>query len=275
MKALTSSQFDAFHELGYLFPVRVMAADHAASLRQRFERFEHGDLAAQFAGREHELYRFKAHLLFTWVDDIVHNPRTLDIVEDIIGPNILVWTVGVFIKEPWSDYRVQWHQDSVHTGLDKPGHLIRGWHALSISRPENGTMRFAPRSHKLGDLPHISDSGSDGMKLRDAHADYDVDEDQAVSVDLDPGEVAFFSSRTLHESGANSSADRRINVVVTYMPPEVRPASDKESAMLVRGVDNHGHWRHETRPVADLDPAAIAMHKAARAARLETYLSVD
>ncbi|MHA1571304.1 MAG: phytanoyl-CoA dioxygenase family protein, partial [Alphaproteobacteria bacterium] len=199
MKTLTSEQFAAFHDLGYLFPVRVMAAPDADSLRQRFEAFEAGDLVKQFAGREHELYRFKAHLLFTWVDRIVHNPRSLDIVEDIIGPNILVWTVGVFVKEPWSDYRVQWHQDSVHTGLDKPGLLMRGWHALTVSRPQNGTMRFLPHSHTLGDLPHISDSDSDGMKLRDAHVDYDIDESKAVSVDLAAGEVAFFSSRTLHE----------------------------------------------------------------------------
>lgn len=272
MKTLTSAQFDEFHDLGYLFPVRVMDGAKAGALRRRFEDFEAGDLVKQFAGREHELYRFKAHLLFTWVDEIVHNPRSLDIVEDIIGPNILVWTVGVFVKEPWSDYRVQWHQDSVHTGLDKPGHLMRGWHALTVSRRQNGTMRFSPRSHTLGDLPHISDSDTDGMKLRDAHVDYDVDEDRAVSVDLEPGEVAFFSSRTLHESGPNRSADRRVNVVVTYMPPEVRPASARESALLVRGVDNYGHWRPETRPLADLDPAAIAMHKAARAARVETYL---
>lgn len=271
MKALSPAQLDRFRELGYVFPCHAMSSDRARGLRRRLEAFEKSDLAAQYAGREHELYRFKAHLLFTWVDEIVHNERSLDVVEDLIGPDILVWTVGVFVKEPHSDYAIPWHQDSVYTGVDRPDQLVRGWHALTSSRPENGTLRFSPRSHRLGDLRHISGSKSDGLTLREARADHNVDEEQADFVNLQPGEAAFFNCRTLHASGPNRTDERRINVVVTYMPTCMTPASNAESAMLVRGVDTYGRWKLEPRPHSDMDAATIAAHKEARAARLETY----
>ncbi len=275
MKALTPAQLDRYREQGFIFPLRVIDAARARSLRRRFEAFERSAMAKRYAGREHELYRFKAHLLFTWVDEIVHNPRSLDVIEDIIGPNIMAWTVGVFVKDAHSDYTVPWHQDTAHAGVDQPDRLVRLWHALSVARPENGTMRLVPGSHKLGDLRHVSHSTSDGLSLRDAHADIDIDEEQVVPVRLGPGEACLFSARTLHSSGPSKSDERRINVVVSYMPPSVRPASSEESAMLVRGVDRYGHWRREPRPRADMDSAAIAAHRRARQARLATYFAAD
>ena len=275
MKALTPAQLDSYREQGFVFPLRVFDTARALGLRRRFEAFERGAMAARYAGREHELYRFKAHLLFTWADEIVHNPRSLDVIEDVIGPNILAWTVGVFVKDPHSDYAVPWHQDSAHTGVDQPDKLVRLWHALSVARPENGTMRLLPGSHKLGELRHISRSTSDGLALRDAHADIDIDEARTVPATLAAGEACLFSGQTLHSSGPSTSDERRINVVVAYMPPSVRPASAEESAMLVRGVDRYGHWRREPRPRADMDPAAITAHRRAREARLATYFAGD
>jgi hypothetical protein len=44
-------------------------------------------------------WRHKMHLLFTWADELVHHPKVLDAVEDVIGPDILCWTTNFFIKE--------------------------------------------------------------------------------------------------------------------------------------------------------------------------------
>jgi len=45
-----------------------------------------------------------------WFNALIHHPRILDAVEDVIGPNILVWTSTFFIKEPHSPTFAAWHQ---------------------------------------------------------------------------------------------------------------------------------------------------------------------
>jgi hypothetical protein len=64
----------------------------------------------------------------------------------------------------------------------------------------------------------------------------------------------------VHGSAANRSHDRRIGMSIRYIPTYVRQTKVRDSAMLVRGVDNYGHFDVEPRPKADLDAAALAAH---------------
>src|SRR4051812_24730564 len=93
MKALSADRVRHYHEQGYVAPVRVLSEARAAGIRARLEAHEaqHGPLAGSF--------RHKPHLLFTWLDDLIREPAILDAVEDLIGPNILVWGTSFFIKE--------------------------------------------------------------------------------------------------------------------------------------------------------------------------------
>ena len=50
--------------------------------------------------------------------DLIRHPRILDAIEDIIGPDILVWTSTFFIKEPHSPTYAAWHQDGGYFGLE-------------------------------------------------------------------------------------------------------------------------------------------------------------
>ena len=88
------SVVDAFRANGYYVPLRAITLEEAASLRARMEVFEtaHG-------GPLKPEYRQKTHLLFTWLSDLVRDPRILDVIETIVGPDILVWQTTLFIKE--------------------------------------------------------------------------------------------------------------------------------------------------------------------------------
>ena len=69
--------------------------------------------------------------------------------------------------------------------------------------------------------------------------------------------------KLIHGSNANSSADRRIGFAIRYVPAYVRQVvGEKDSAVLVRGVDEAHNFEHETPPKADLDPAALAQYSA-------------
>jgi non-haem Fe2+, alpha-ketoglutarate-dependent halogenase len=64
-----------------------------------------------------------------------------------------------------------------------------------------------------------------------------------------------------HGSGPNTTGDRRIGLAIRYIPPHVRQLKMRDTAMLVRGRDTHGHFDLEPEPHADLDAAALAAHK--------------
>ena len=44
-------------------------------------------------------WRSLTHACLPFYADLARNPRILDVVEDLIGPDILVWTSTFFIKE--------------------------------------------------------------------------------------------------------------------------------------------------------------------------------
>jgi non-haem Fe2+, alpha-ketoglutarate-dependent halogenase len=254
MKALSADRVRHYHEQGYVAPVRVLSEARAAGIRARLEAHEaqHGPLAGAF--------RHKPHLLFTWLDDLIREPAILDAVEDLIGPNILVWGTSFFIKEARDPSYVSWHQDSTYWGLD-PADIVTAWVALSDSTVENGAMRVIPGSHTLDQMPHRDTFADHNLLTRGQEVMVEVDPVQAAALELAPGEMSLHHVRLVHGSDPNPSAKRRIGFAIRYLPTYVRQVvGSRDSATLVRGVDAYGHFEPERRPEADLSEAARAFH---------------
>src|SRR5947209_10160766 len=76
-----------------------------------------------------------------------------DLHHTLLGPDILCWGSGFFIKNPHDAARVTWHQDSTYWGLSKPD-IVTAWVALTFSTRENGCMHVIPGTHRLQPLPH-------------------------------------------------------------------------------------------------------------------------
>ena len=133
-KLLSESQIEQFRHDGYLPPLRVVSEESAQDMRRQLEAYE-----AEHGGPLKGSVRFKSHLLFKWLNDLIRNPVILDAVEDLIGPNILVWSTDWWIKEARSPSYVSWHQDSQYWGLDT-NKLVTVWVALSPSTVRSGCM---------------------------------------------------------------------------------------------------------------------------------------
>jgi ectoine hydroxylase-related dioxygenase (phytanoyl-CoA dioxygenase family) len=89
----------------------------------------------------------------------------------------------------------------------------------------------------------------------------EVDENKAVELPLQPGEMSLHHVRLIHGSEPNPSTNRRIGFAIRYVPTYVRQAAGlRDSATLVRGVDQYGHFEPEQRPEFDMAPAAQAHH---------------
>jgi ectoine hydroxylase-related dioxygenase (phytanoyl-CoA dioxygenase family) len=204
-------------------------------------------------------WRHKTHLLFTWADAIAHHPVILDAVQDCIGPNIICWSSTFFIKEADSPGFVSWHQDSTYWGLD-PDDVITAWVALTDVNEQNGFMQVIPGSHKVDQLPHLDTFHKDNLLSRGQEISVDVDKSKARGIPLSMGEISLHHIKLVHGSDANRSDDRRIGFAIRYIPTSVRQTKLRDSAQLVRGVDDYGNFDWEPRPKADLDEDALAAH---------------
>lgn len=254
-KILTQEQVDAYWRDGCIFPIRVMSAADARELRERLEAFE-----SEQGGPLRGDLRHKSHLLFAWLGDLVRQARIVDAIEDLHGPNLLCWTTNFFIKEARNPAFVSWHQDSTYWGLDRPD-VVTAWVAFTPANESNGAMNFIPGSHTTDQIPHRDTFAQNNLLTRGQEVAVEVDESQARTVVLQPGEMSLHHVRLVHGSPPNPSGDRRIGFAIRYIPTSVRQVAGEDSATLVRGVDNEHNFEHEPRPTRDMDPAFVALHK--------------
>jgi non-haem Fe2+, alpha-ketoglutarate-dependent halogenase len=254
-KLLDADQVAAFHRDGFVAPVAVLSAQETAAYRQRFEDYErtHDGWYTLSKGQ-------KIHLLQTWAAELVRNPRILDAVEDVLGPDVMCWGTSLFIKDAHDPHFVSWHQDSTYWGLDKPD-VITAWVALSAATRESGCMKMLPGSHTTEQIPHRDTLAEHNLLTRGQEIAVEVDESKGVYIELSPGEVSLHHVRTVHASEPNQSDDRRIGIALRYIAPHVRQVNgERDSAMLVRGEDRFGHFVHEKPPKRDMDADALAEH---------------
>lgn len=255
-KALSEAEVAFYRTQGYFFPIDVLSAEEARFYRAALERHE-----ARFGGELPKELRHKPHLTMCWADELVHHPKILDAVEDVIGPDILCWSSGFFNKEAKDPAYVSWHQDLTYWGLE-PADIVTAWLALSPATPESGCMKFWPGSHEFDILPHEDTFAEKNLLSRGQEIRVEVDESNIVFDELRPGEMSLHHVKLVHGSEPNRSNDRRIGFVIRYLPTRVRQVVGRtDSATLVRGVDRYGHFEPERRPAADLEPAALAHYR--------------
>ena len=141
-KCLSKEAIEQFRNEGYFFPVALLSEVEVYEIRRHLETFE--------AEQGHPLeggQRSHAHLLFPWLYSLVSHHKILDVVEDLVGPNILCWGSIFWTKEAHSASFVSWHQDITYWGLTN-GDVVNVWVALSPSNETSGCMSVREVSHK-------------------------------------------------------------------------------------------------------------------------------
>jgi len=271
MFSFSPNEIEQFEESGYFFPISVLSGDEVKVCRDSLERFE-----ASQGGSLKSSQRNKAHLLFKWLDDLIRDPRILDPVEQLIGPNILCWNTLFWIKESHSKSFVSWHQDTRYWGLSSDK-VLSVWLALSPASEESGCMRVMPGTHRGEVLPHDDRYHEDNMLTRGQEITRGVKETEAVLMPLEPGQISIHNYRIAHASGPNNSGDRRIGVSMHFMPPDTEQiVGNWDSAALVRGEDRQGNFEPTPIPEKDFDPLAVEFQqKAARAMSEVLYAGAE
>lgn len=251
-RKLTEEQVKFFNDNGYVHPIPVFSPAEIARYRALYEAFER-----ERPDEAPMAFRAKPNMVFTWLDEMARHPAILDAVEDVIGPNILVWSAGFFTKNAHDPGYVSWHQDATYWGL-KPDDVVTAWIAFSDSTAENGAMQVVPGTHKWDQIAHNDTFADTNLLSRGQEIAVDVDEKDAVTLELKAGEMSLHHVKIVHGSKANNSDQRRIGFTIRYVPTYVRQVGVRDTAMLVRGVDEYGHFDPETPPKVDYGAAEIA-----------------
>src|SRR5205085_5532732 len=95
--------------------------------------------------------KIKGNLAFPWLMELGRNSSILDAVEDVIGPNILLFGASIFAKNGRDPRYVSWHQDSAYFGLS-PHEEVTAWVGFTESTVEKGCLKVMPRTHLGPDL---------------------------------------------------------------------------------------------------------------------------
>ena len=253
---LSEKQLEDYQKDGYLSPLTAYDQSETKKLRQEVEVFE-----KRFGGIEKAVaFRADLHLLQRWAWDVVTNPRIVDPITSVLGPNVLLWSTNWFIKESRDSKIVSFHQDANYWGLE-PHDVATVWLALSDAHEESGPMNFVPGSH-LGELyTHTNTFAENNLLSRGQEVNRTIDETTCQLAPLDSGQMSIHHIRTIHGSGPNLSQDRRIGMVLRYCATHVRQTKGEDTAILVSGMDDFGHFQLLEKPDQDFGEKETAAHK--------------
>ena len=257
---LRADQVEAYRRDGFLSNVPIFDLARVSDIRGAIEGLE--DEYGPGAGGHslNHFFRVNGHLVIPLLAELSRTREILDAVEALLGPNLLVWSVELFIKEPGSEKTVSWHQDITYWGMGETDDEVTAWVALSDVSIEAGCMRFIPGSHRDGIVAH-QDTFSDDNLLSRGQEIGGVDEAKAAYGALRPGEMSLHHGRCFHASGPNQSDDRRIGLAIRYVTPEVRDdAQGRDYAMLVRGEDAASGWINIAGPRGLFAPEDLALY---------------
>ncbi len=186
--------------------------------------------------------------------ELAMHPPIVDMVEQLIGPDIVLWGCHVFCKPASEGFETPWHQDG-HYWPIRPLATCTVWVALEPSTRENGCLRVIPGSH-LDKVSHAHlHEDRDDLTLTQRMADGTFDESLAVDLELQPGEMSMHDVYMIHGAKANTSTQRRTGVALRFMPGsslfsrDIKPVDGKTGVpvsfatrplWLLRGQDRTG-----------------------------------
>ena len=236
-----------FETDGFYAPISVIDAETSDAYRKILESVE------QRIGLLN--YRYKIHTALDIAYKLGTNNKLLDKIEEILGPNILLYNTSFVIKEPKSKTHISWHQDLTYWGFSD-NRQVAAWVALSDATEENGCMHMIPGSHKKGQVAHKTSSDEYNL-LHHGQTIENASDDDSIPVPLNAGEASLHHGWTMHSSFPNQSNERRIGISMNYISTDMfQTHTDNDSAMLVRGVDDFNHFKIDQAPTREFDEDA-------------------
>ena len=262
---MTKFTVDHFASNGIAFPVKALPPSRADDLLDHYR-----EVQTHFGGRIPAKRNHKIHLLSPLFFDLVSCPEITAPVQSILGPDILCWGSSFFAKEGGDPGFVSWHQDATYWGLSS-NDIVTAWIALTPSMTTNGCLRVVAGSHRLPIQSHIETDAPENLLSRGQEIAVEVNEQDAVEVELQPGEMSLHHALIIHGSKPNTSTVPRIGLALRYIATSVSQTGFKAGATPAAGSDEYEHFHVETRPRLALSEGAFEEHDKALAAQQQRF----
>lgn len=198
---LDSAQLAAFREQGFVNAGQIFADDEIATIASEYDRLV--TFEAQTLGNEKDgVYPYRAMLNFRSpaLRSFVNHPEMLELVAQLIGPDVRFWWDQGINKAPGSGSLIPWHQDNGYHPGGCPEFLTT-WLALDDSDLENGGLQVLPGSHHGGQREHALEAVHYYVPC--------VDDSGAVELAAKAGDTLLFSTLLLHQTVGNHTTDRQ------------------------------------------------------------------
>lgn len=227
MASLSPNEVRHYQEKGYLVPRFRLGEDWVLRMQGALDKLIRDNpgvrpeklVSAHVAGSADGLRQPNAEGVRGAQDflDLAMNSDIVDLVAQVIGPDVILWGCHVFCKPANEGFETPWHQDG-HYWPIRPLANCTVWVALEPSTRENGCLRVVPGSHLGKKLhPHLHEDRTD-LTLNQRMAEGAFDAADAVDLELQPGQMSMHDIYMIHGAEANTSGIRRTGVALRYMP---------------------------------------------------------
>ena len=217
-----------------------MTPEEALNLQLDFE-----DAEQELKNQPEKLALLKSYpnRLLPSFDALTRNSKLINAAISVLGPDLMVWSAALFIKEKNSDKIVSWHQDLTYWGLDDIQETTC-WFAVSDASEEAGCMKFVPGTHKTKIVKHIDTFAENNLLTRGQEIAVDVNEAQAIAAALNAGQASMHHGLLFHSSGPNKTDKRRIGSAIRYIKPSMKQETgDLSLVTLVSGQDHFSNFK--------------------------------
>lgn len=155
------------------------------------------------------------HKMSALMRDMVQHPVVVDVLTQVIGPNVKCMQSMLFIKASGKPGQA-WHQDEDFIPT-RDRSLTGAWLALDDATIDNGCLWVIPGSHKPGVLWPMEVQNNPDFDCTVASYGFPYTDEDAVPVELKAGSIVFFNGYLLHRSLPNRSSCYRRALVNHYM----------------------------------------------------------
>ena len=210
-------------------------------------RNEYNVLEDEVGAEKCEIGLIDWHFDYKFIWELAIHNNIVDVIEELIGPDVMLLATHFFCKYGPKEKFVAWHQDVTYWGLEPPD-AVTAWYAIDDSDTGNGCMQVIPGSHHKGIQEHgKSEQEGNLLSINQEVSVTENEANSAVDLVLKAGEMSIHHGQIIHGSLPNHSERRRCGLTIRYISPSVKQSDDNSlkrpwKPILLRGEDRYKNF---------------------------------
>jgi len=237
---------DTFELNGFLGPLEIMSREETNKYKEILKE------TSKKLKLMNSDYRCKSNVLFPWVDKISRNPKLVEYLTQLIGPNFHCWDTLFWIKEPGDNRDVSFHQDATYWNFNNKHLAVTVWFAFDDVTEDQGSVEYVKGSHRRSQQQHKDVKTDTNLLMRGQTVDVDVPEER-VKTAVPAGNILIHSPYIIHGSSKNKSNRPRLAMGMIFASTKCKPITEysPESTIMIAGNDTNNYMLHDPAPLGN------------------------